>query len=286
MTKEVTRFAPSPTGYLHLGHAASALFAFHAANTAQGGAFLLRIEDIDPVRCKPEFTEAIYEDLSWLGLDWPKPVRVQSCHMDDYAAALDTLRAMDLIYPCFCTRREIEQEVHNAGHAPHTEDAGFIYPGTCRGLSFAERAKKIRHHGAASWRLDTAAALRKTGPLVWHDSGQGTIEAKPDLFGDVVLARKDVPTSYHLSVTVDDHLQRVTLVTRGEDLLTSTHIHRLLQALLGYATPDYHHLRLMTDATGKRYAKRDQAVTLRALRAEGKTARQIKDEIGKSTTLS
>ena len=270
----VSRFAPSPTGHLHLGHAYSALFAYDAARQT-GGRFLLRIEDIDPVRCKPEFTEAIFEDLRWLGLTWEEPVRRQSQHMDDYAAALARLRGLGVLYPCFCTRREIAEEAAAAGHAPH--DMGeVVYPGTCRHVSADKRAAKLAEHPAANWRLDVATALAMTGPLGWLDLARGEIAAKPADFGDVVLARKDVPTSYHLSVTVDDHLQGVTLVTRAEDLFRATDIQRLLQALLGYAVPDYHHHPLQTDAQGRRYAKRDKAVTLRALRAAGQTAQDVR----------
>jgi glutamyl-Q tRNA(Asp) synthetase len=267
-----TRFAPSPTGYLHLGHAYSASFASRAA---EGGQFFLRIEDIDPVRCKPEFTDAIFEDLHWLGLKWPEPVRQQSQHMADYTSAVETLRAEGLVYPCFCTRREIEQEAQGAAHAPHTEDGGPIYPGTCRSLSETERTDRIARHQTANWRLDIDAAMKMCGPLFWHDRVKGKIEVAPKIFGDVVLARKDVPTSYHLSVTVDDHLQGITLVTRGNDLFASTHIHRLLQALLGFNTPEYQHHGLLRDATGHRYAKRDRSVTLRDLRTQGKTADEI-----------
>ena len=261
----VTRFAPSPTGYLHLGHAYSALFA---ARAAEGGRFLLRIEDIDPVRCKPEFTVAIFEDLRALGLTWETPVRHQSQYLADYTAALDVLRGRGLIYPCFCTRSEVD-----AAHAPHADSP--IYAGTCRSLSEAQRAEKLARLGAANWRLDVAAAVQRTGQLFWHDRVRGRTEARPETFGDVVLARKDVPTSYHLSVTVDDALQGVTLVTRGEDLFDSTHIHRLLQALLGYETPEYHHHGLKRDASGRRYAKRDKAVTLRALREQGLSTEEI-----------
>ncbi len=272
----VTRFAPSPTGYLHLGHAWSALFAYESAKR-EGGTFLLRIEDIDPVRCKPEFAAAIIEDLRWLGLTWEEPVRYQSQHLDDYADALMRLRAMGVIYPCFCTRREIAEEAAAAGHAPHlTETEEVIYPGTCRNLSADERAAKLAEYREANWRLDVTKALTITGALTWHDRERGMVEAHPEKFGDVVLARKDVPTSYHLSVTVDDTLQGVTLVTRGEDLFRATDIHRLLQALLGYPTPDYHHHALLKDANGKRFAKRDKALTLRALRAEGKTQEDVR----------
>jgi glutamyl-Q tRNA(Asp) synthetase len=281
----VTRFAPSPTGYLHLGHAYSALFAYEAAQKA-GGKFLLRIEDIDPVRCKPEFTDAIIEDLGWLGLTWEQPVRDQSQHLDDYVAALNQLRAQGLVYPCFCTRREVEAEAANAVHAPHLPFSfaeTVVYPGTCRNLSAQERDQQLAQNKTANWRLDVTKAVAITGPLLWHDEARGEQQAKPQDFGDVVLARKDVPTSYHLSVTVDDHLQGITFVTRGEDLFRATDIHRLLQALLGYATPHYHHHKLLTDAEGKRFAKRDKAVTLRALRAEGKTPEDVKNLINSTT---
>lgn len=274
----ITRFAPSPTGYLHLGHAYSALFAYQTAQTSKGR-FLLRIEDIDPIRCRPEFSEALLEDLHWLGLIWEEPVRRQSQHLKDYAAALSQLRSMDLLYPCFCTRREIENEVLASAAAPHlalSGPDGPVYPGTCRTLDPAERARRLDRNEAANWRLDTAKALGITGPLSWSDREAGTVVAAPLCFGDVVLARKDAQTSYHLSVTVDDHLQGVTLVTRGRDLFRATDVHRLLQALLGYDTPLYHHHKLLTDGAGRRFAKRDQDMTLRALRAAGKTADEVK----------
>jgi len=277
----VTRFAPSPTGRLHLGSAFSALFAYEAARR-EDGKFLLRIEDIDPLRCKPEFIDAIFEDLRWLSLDWPEPVRRQAEHMDDYAAALETLRAKGVVYPCFCTRKEIIAEAAEASHAPHLSvhgPDGPVYPGTCRNLSADERAEKLAE-GPANWRLAVEKAGALAGPLFWHDRARGKIEANPQDFGDVVIARKDVPTSYHLSVTVDDHLQGITLVTRGEDLLRATDIHRLLQALLGYETPDYHHHPLLKGEDGKRFAKRDQAATLQALRASGKTAEEVRRMAG------
>jgi glutamyl-Q tRNA(Asp) synthetase len=274
----VTRFAPSPTGYLHLGHAYSALFAFEAARES-GGRFLLRIEDIDPVRCRPGFAEAAFEDLRWLGLSWEEPVRRQSEHMADYAEALAKLKAMGLLYPCFCTRRSIEQEAMASAAAPHLAlqgPDGPVYPGTCRTLAPDERAIRLRGGEAANWRLDAAKALAITGPLFWRDRDAGRIEAAPLDFGDVVLARKDAPTSYHLSVTVDDWLQGVTLVTRGKDLFRATDIHRLLQALLGFDPPCYRHHELLRDASGRRFAKRDGGVTLRALRASGRTAAEVR----------
>lgn len=271
----ITRFAPSPTGELHLGHAHSALFARHAARRA-GGRFLLRIEDIDQGRCRPEFTAGILRDLQWLGLEWERPVRVQSEHFDDYRAALDRLEAMGLLYPCFCTRKDIAREVDGAGHAPHGPD-GPVYPGHCRALSGAERRDRLAAGQPFALRLHMAAALARTaGPLVWRDREAGEQEARPDLFGDVVLARKDTPASYHLAVTVDDALQGVTLVTRGRDLFEATHVHRLLQALLGLPVPEYHHHRLLTDPQGRRYAKRDRSLTLAALRDAGRTPEEVR----------
>ena len=270
----VTRFAPSPTGYLHLGHAYSALDAWRAARKA-GGKFLLRIEDIDTTRCRPEFTDAIIEDLAWLGIDWEDEVRKQSEHFAEYAAALDKLDGAELIYPCFCTRADIAVEIARAGGAPQGEE-GPIYPGTCRNLPIEERARRIAAGESFALRLDVARAFERIGPLTWHDDEHGEITAKPESLGDVVLARKDTPTSYHLAVTVDDALQGVTLVTRGFDLFTATHIHRLLQALLDLPTPRYRHHKLLTDASGKRFAKRDKALTLRALRESGKTPDEVR----------
>jgi glutamyl-Q tRNA(Asp) synthetase len=270
----VTRFAPSPTGLLHLGHAYSALFAWRAAQGA-GGRFLLRIEDIDTTRCRPEFEAAILEDLAWLGLDWERPVRRQSGHMADYESALARLDGMGVLYPCFCTRAEIQAEVARAGAAPHGA-AGPLYPGTCRNLSAAERAARIAEGRPYALRLDMAKATAWTGRLTWHDRARGEQVATPELHGDVVLARKEVRTSYHLAVTLDDHLQGVTLVTRGEDLFAATHVHRLLQALLGLDTPEYHHHPLLTDDSGRRLAKRDRAATLAALRAAGKSPAEVR----------
>ncbi|WP_096704517.1 tRNA glutamyl-Q(34) synthetase GluQRS [Magnetospirillum sp. 15-1] len=270
----ITRFAPSPTGELHLGHAHSALFAFAEARAA-GGRFLLRIEDIDRTRCRPEFTQAIFSDLAWLGLEWERPVRIQSEHFDDYRAALDRLEGMGLLYPCFCTRQDIAREVEGAGHAPHGPD-GPLYPGHCRHLSPAERGERRAAGQPFALRLHTEEAMRRTGPLAWRDRTRGEQSARPDLFGDVVLARKDTPASYHLAVTVDDALQGVTLVTRGEDLFAATHVHRLLQALLDLPVPDYVHHRLLTDEHGRRYAKRDRSLTLRALREAGRTPDEVR----------
>ncbi|HSK39242.1 MAG TPA: tRNA glutamyl-Q(34) synthetase GluQRS [Arenibaculum sp.] len=274
----VTRFAPSPTGHLHLGHAHSALFGWRAARAA-GGLFLLRIEDIDPNRCRPDFERELKEDLAWLGLSWPEPVRRQSEHPGDYRAALDRLDVLGVTYPCFCSRREIEEEAARAAHAPHGPD-GPLYPGTCRRLSAGERHARLEAGTPFAVRLDTGRASALTGPLAWKDEARGEQAAAPASLGDVVLARKDVPTSYHLSVTVDDHLQGVTLVTRGEDLFHATHLHRLLQALLGYRPPRYHHHALLTDGQGRRLAKRDGASSLRALRAAGRTPAQVRAMAG------
>jgi glutamyl-Q tRNA(Asp) synthetase len=274
----VTRFAPSPTGHLHLGHAHSALFGWHSA-TDHGARFLLRVEDIDPGRCRPEYEADLLEDLAWLGLRWPEPVRRQSEHLADYRAALHRLDQLGVTYPCFCTRREIEQEIAAAGHAPHGPD-GPLYPGTCRALAPAERADRVAAGTPFATRLDTHRAQELTGPLTWRDRAAGEITATPEILGDAVLARKDVPTSYHLSVTVDDALQEITLVTRGEDLFHATHLHRLLQALLGYSVPEYHHHGLLTNERGERLAKRDKAVSLRALRAAGKTAAEVRAMAG------
>jgi glutamyl-Q tRNA(Asp) synthetase len=268
----VTRFAPSPTGHLHVGHAFSALLAWRRARAA-GGRFLLRLEDIDPVRCRPEYAAGILEDLTWLGLDWDGPVRQQSQHLGDYAAVLDSLRARRLIYPCFCSRADIRRSVIAA--APNGPDGGPLYPGTCRGLSEAERAARADQPHAL--RLDMAHAL--IPGLTFEEASEGTIAADPARFGDVVLARKDTPTSYHLCVTHDDAIQGVTMVTRGEDLKPATHLHRLLQALMGWPTPAYGHHRLLHDAAGRRLAKRDRAVTLRALRAAGVAADEIRDRL-------
>lgn len=274
----VTRFAPSPTGLLHLGHAYAALFAWVCAR-GSAGRFLLRIEDIDRGRCRAEFTDAILEDLAWLGLEWDGPVRRQSDHFDDYRAALGRLEAMGLIYPCFCTRAEIQAEIDRAGAAPHGSD-GPLYPGTCRGIPAAERQARIAAGRSYALRLDMAQAAARAGPLGWEDAETGRIAADPLSHGDVVLARKDTPASYHLAVTIDDAIQGVTLVTRGRDLFGATHVHRLLQALLELPTPRYWHHRLLTDASGKRFAKRDRSLTLRALREGGKTPAEVRAMAG------
>lgn len=263
----VTRFAPSPTGHLHLGHVHSALAGWRAAR-AVGGRFLLRIEDIDPQRCRPAFEAALIEDLRWLGLHWDGPVRRQSEHMADHAAALARLSADGLAYPCFCSRKAVEAEIARAGGAPHGPE-GPHYPGTCRSLSAAERAERIAAGHPHAWRLDAGAAATRAGPVAFEDARAGRIPADPGVLGDVVIARRDVPTSYHLAVVVDDAAQGVTLVTRGEDLLPATHVHRLLQAALGLPVPAYAHHGLLLGPDGARLSKRDGATAVRALRAAG-----------------
>lgn len=275
----VTRFAPSPTGLLHLGHAHSALAGWRRARAA-GGRFLLRLEDIDPGRCRPEFADAIREDLAWLGLDWDGEVRVQSAHLPEYRAALDRLAARGLLYPCFCTRAEIARAVAASLSAPHGPD-GPPYPGTCRALPEPERTARMARGEAHALRLDMgrALALAPAG-LSFAEDGEGRLRCDPAPFGDVVLARKDAPASYHLCVTHDDALQGVTLVTRGEDLKPATHLHRLLQALMGWPEPAYAHHRLLTDAAGRRLAKRDRAATLRDLRAAGASPAEARARAG------
>ncbi len=285
MAPYVTRFAPSPTGYLHLGHAFAALYAADLAERS-GGRFLVRIEDTDRTRARGEFEAAIFEDMAWLGLTWEEPVRRQSAHFDDYARALETLRGFGCAYPCFCTRKEIEAEFAASVNAPHGPD-GPIYPGTCRGLSDLEKTGRIERGDQHAWRLDVAKAVTLLGaPLSFEELGggpageTGAIAVNADLFGDFVLARKDAPASYHLSVVVDDALQGVTLVTRGNDLFAAAHVHRLLQALLKLPVPLYSHHRLILDASGKRLAKRDQATTLRHLRADGWTPARVREVLG------
>jgi glutamyl-Q tRNA(Asp) synthetase len=270
----ITRFAPSPTGYLHLGHALAAVTAWRAARGG-GGRFLLRLEDIDRARCRPEYSDAVLEDLRWLGLAWDGAVRAQSEHFADYRAVLDALAARGLLYPCFCTRADIAREIAGAAAAPHGPD-GPLYSGACRALSSGECQDRIAAGTPYALRLDMARALRDVaGKLSFHEVGEGDIACNAGQFGDVVLGRKDVPASYHLCVTHDDALQGVTLVTRAADLKPATHLHRLLQALLGWPAPRYAHHRLLTDAHGRRLAKRDYAATLRELRAQGVTPAQV-----------
>jgi glutamyl-Q tRNA(Asp) synthetase len=261
----VTRFAPSPTGRLHLGHGWSAILA-HDFARSRGGRFLLRIEDIDPGRTRPEFIDGIVEDLAWLGLSWDGGIVRQSERLPAYAEALQRLRAQGLAYPCFCTRSAIAAEIAASAAAPHGPD-GPLYPGTCRGLAAAEQAERMALEPHA-WRLDAARAVELTGPLTWIE-GEGEVPAHPQAFGDVVLARKDAPVSYHLAVTVDDAAQGVTDVVRGRDLFEATAVHRLLQTLLALPESHYHHHALLLDAEGRRLAKRHGAPTLAGLRAAG-----------------
>jgi glutamyl-Q tRNA(Asp) synthetase len=266
-----TRFAPSPSGLLHIGHAYSAWFSSQAS---QDGRFLLRIEDIDQTRCRPEFVSAIFEDLAWLGLSWEEPVRVQSDHFEDYRSALSLLSGEGLLYPCFCTRADIRA----SAIAPHGPD-GPLYPGTCRALSSSERSERMERGEPYALRLDVEEAVQRSGQLEWHDEHQGVHSAQPELFGDVVLARKETPASYHLCVTVDDALQEVEVVTRGEDLFESTHVHRLLQALLELPVPEYAHHPLLRDEDGKKLSKRDGATTLRAMRDSGMTPSDVFEQM-------
>jgi glutamyl-Q tRNA(Asp) synthetase len=271
----VSRFAPSPTGLLHLGHAYS---GFQTLDAASGGRFLLRIEDIDRTRCKPEFEAAIFEDLHWLGLDWETPVRRQSDHMSDYGNALTNLRERNLVYRCFRTRREILAAIESAPH-----ERGEVFVGAP--LSNDEEQERLARGEAFAWRLSLARCRDELGAafdaLYFVESGAGPngetgrIAARPDLLGDVVLGRKDFPASYHLAASYDDALQGVTVIARGHDLFHVTHLHVLLQALFGWPTPEYRHHRLIHGPDGKRYAKRDQSVTLRALRNAGKNPAEV-----------
>ncbi len=282
--KLVTRFAPSPTGLLHLGHAFSALTVFHAAREA-GGRFLLRIEDIDRTRCKPEFETAIYEDLAWLGLDWESPVRRQSDHFKDYDAALNALREKNLVYRCFKTRKEILDEIARAPHLSADGPEGPAYMG--EPLPAEEERALIDAGEPFAWRLSIEAAKKHLGPAYEALSfteetpeGARTVKAAPEIFGDPVIARKDNGTSYHLASVHDDALQGVTHVIRGEDLSHAAHLHRLLQALLDYPAPAYRHHRLLTDEGGKRLAKRDKAATLQALRDSGVSRDHVLKRLG------
>jgi glutamyl-Q tRNA(Asp) synthetase len=283
MTSPVFRFAPSPNGYLHLGHAFSALFTFAAARLA-GGRFLLRIEDIDAARCPQVLVDAMLEDLAWLGLTWETPVRLQSAHMADYAARLAQLQAMDLTYPCFCSRQDIRRAIP----ARRDPDGAPVYPGTCRQLSADQRVQRMAQGEPHAIRLDLQRALAQpaTAGLQFCEQGAGPgaetgrLAARPELWGDVIVARKDIATSYHLAVVSDDALQGITHVTRGQDLFYATHVHRLLQALLGLAAPVYRHHRLIGDGTGRKLAKSAGDSSLRSLRAAGVSAADICRQLG------
>lgn len=263
-TPAVTRFAPSPNGALHLGHAYAAIVAHDLARES-GGRFLLRIEDIDGARSKAAFAEEFRRDLAWLGLEW-EDVPAQSTRLEGYAAALDKLRMMGLLYPCICSRAQIAEA------SPRMTQDGPIYPGTCRN-------RDVEPDGPAAWRLDVAAALVITGPLQWEDRLAGKQQADPMALGDVVLQRKEEPASYHLAATLDDAADGVTLVTRGRDLFAATHIHRLLQQLLGLPVPQWHHHPLLMDAAGKKLAKRRGSEALAALRKAGVSGEKIATDI-------
>ena len=278
-----TRFAPSPTGRLHKGHAFSALTAYRAARD-NGGRFILRIEDIDPTRCKTEFEDGIHEDLAWLGLEWQQPVRRQSDHLDDYARAVAQLRQRGLVYRCFRTRKEI---LDGIGHAPHGT-AEAVCPGP---HAPDEEAELLATGKPFAWRLSLDAARDTIGGAAWDalsffeegqgpDGEQGRLKARPETAGDVVLARKDAGAAYHLAAVHDDALQGITHIIRGVDLFEATHIQRLIQTLFDWPEPVYRHHRLLTGPDGRRFAKRDGSVTLKALRDGGLTARDLKAEIG------
>ena len=288
MPPPVFRFAPSPNGYLHLGHALSALLNADLAR-ASGGRLLLRIEDVDQSRCRPEYEQAIYEDLAWLGIDWEKPVRRQSDHFDAYRNALAKLQSKGLLYASFESRGDIARMIAQQGNAqdwPRDPDGALIYPGRRNAMTDAERKKRMDDGEPYALRLDMNAAIARVGPLTWSEAGQGPgretgdVSAFPQVWGDVILARKDVPTSYHLSVVVDDALQGVTQVVRGQDLFWSTGVHRMLQALLGLPVPAYRHHRLIMDGNGRKLSKSTRATALRALRAEGRTPADIRKMVG------
>ncbi|MGH6875271.1 MAG: tRNA glutamyl-Q(34) synthetase GluQRS [Aestuariivirgaceae bacterium] len=273
MTVPTYRFAPSPNGELHLGHAFSALFAFHAAKRA-GGNFLLRIEDIDTTRCREHVADRIFDDLAWLGLDWLEPVRFQSRHLADYSRAQSSLESHGLLYPCFCTRKNLEA----SSSGRRDPDGSPLYPGTCRALDPEARAMAAGE--PFHLRLDMARAVQQAAGLFFTDLGIGDISADPHKWGDVILVRKDIGTSYHIAVVVDDALQEVTHVTRGRDLFEATHIHRLLQALLGLPVPLYHHHRLISDAVGRKLSKSAADRSLRSLREGGVSPAEIRRTLG------
>jgi glutamyl-Q tRNA(Asp) synthetase len=288
MPPPVFRFAPSPNGYLHLGHAYSALLNCDLARRA-GGRLLLRIEDIDTMRCKPEFEAAIVEDLAWLGIEWETPVRRQSEHLDVYRNAVEKLSAQALVYPAFESRAEIARLVAQReaeGPWPRDPDGAPLYPGTAKLLSPGARAQSIDSGAPYALRLDMAAARVCAGELTWTEQGEGpggetgVVTAQPQAWGDVILARKETPTSYHLSVVIDDALQGITDVVRGQDLFWSTSVHRLLQKLLDLPQPAYRHHRLVLDAAGSKLSKSTLATGLRGLRAQGATPADIRRLVG------
>ncbi|YCM43490.1 tRNA glutamyl-Q(34) synthetase GluQRS [Verrucomicrobiaceae bacterium 227] len=267
-----TRFAPSPTGNLHLGHAFAALVA-HRLAAEKKGRFLLRFEDIDHTRVRPEFYQQIEDDLHWLGISWESPAWRQLDRLDSYREALARLKALDVVYPCFCTRREIEQELAHLTRAPHGPE-GPLYPGTCRKLT-STQITDLSEHSEPAWRLNAQKAAQLAGPLTFHDLRHGTVTVDPTLLGDVILARKDIGTSYHLAVIVDDAAQEITHVTRGEDLLPSTHVHRVLQQILDLPEPAFLHHLLILDENGQRLAKRHDALSLASMRDHGSSPNEV-----------
>jgi glutamyl-Q tRNA(Asp) synthetase len=284
----VFRFAPSPNGYLHLGHAYSALLNFDLARRS-GGRFLLRIEDIDTMRCRPEFEAAIYQDLGWLGIAWEQPVRRQSEHLAAYRDAVEKLSAQGLIFPAFESRAEIARLVAKEEAKapwPRDPDGTLLYPGVAKSLSPDQRAPLLGSGIPYALRLDMAAACARTGDLGWTEQGEGpdgetgAVAARPQAWGDVILARKETPTSYHLSVVIDDAVQGVTEVVRGRDLFWSTSVHRLLQRLLGLPAPAYRHHCLILDGGGRKLSKSTQATALRELRASGASPADIRRLVG------
>mgnify|MGYP006083854009 FL=1 len=268
----ITRFAPSPTGRLHLGHAYAARVAHDLARKKEGR-FWVRFEDIDHTRVRPEYYDGILEDLQWLGLQWDGEPWQQLDRLDHYQGALEKLKELEVVYPCFCTRKEIETELTQITNAPHGPE-GPLYPGTCRGLG------EFPQNREPAWRLNTRKAAQLAGHLSFHDMQHGEIAVVPHLLGDVILARKDIGTSYHLAVVIDDAAQEVTHVTRGEDLLPSTHVHRLLQSLLGLSEPNYLHHRLILDDSGQRLAKRHASLAIATLRNQGLTSFEVLELLG------
>lgn len=263
-----TRFAPSPTGLMHVGNAFAALQCQQWA-LSHHAELLLRIEDIDYTRCRPEYTQSIMQDLQWLGIQWHGNVRQQSEYFQDYQKALSQLQSQELIYPCFCTRKDIQQEIKSIGVAPHNNDVHDPYPGICRDISTSKQRQRIQDE-AFAWRLDVKKASKTLHkPIYWLDELGKKNHVHPETLGDIVIARKDIGISYHLAVVVDDALQAITHIIRGEDLRSSTAIHRLLQALLQLPTPTYQHHRLILNTQGKRLAKRNQSTTLKSLREAG-----------------
>jgi glutamyl-Q tRNA(Asp) synthetase len=275
----VLRFAPSPNGYLHLGHAYSALMNRRVAQRL-GGVLRLRFEDIDPVRCRPEYAQAALEDLAWLGIEFTPPILYQSGRLQAYREALQTLQRAGFVYPCFCTRGDISRAVAGRSDWPCDPDGAPLYPGTCRHLTAAERERRGRDGALMVQRLDMVAAFARCRPgLAWTEFREGVdpadVPAEPLRWGDAVLARKDVPTSYHLSVVVDDAAQSITDVVRGEDLFPATALHRLLQVLLGLQAPRYHHHRLRRDETGAKLSKTRQSASLHAMRLAGMSVQRV-----------